>query len=67
MHVDSSYLCASVEIGAIGRLLQYMHELAMAEPREPAPLEPAQPAPSGWCTHSCQMLSISWCFLAGDW
>ena len=45
VNLDSSFLCASVEIGAVGRLLQYMNELALAEPREPSRMEPAHSSP----------------------
>ncbi|KAK9809768.1 hypothetical protein WJX73_004442 [Symbiochloris irregularis] len=34
-HVDSSFLCISVEDGAIGRLLQYMQAVTAAKPRPP--------------------------------
>ena len=52
VNLDSSFLCASVEIGAIGRLLQYMSELALAEPREPSRLDIPMAAVSG-AEHTC--------------
>lgn len=50
VHLDSSYLCLSVEIGAIGRLLSYMNELTLAQPRKAMPLAQANAAgaPHAW-------------------
>ena len=56
--LDSSFLCASVEIGAIGRLLQYANELALAEPRDPTPLDAhktLQTSTSSGCFHLTQL------------